>query len=148
MKNLISSRELYFEVCKKIKNGNDAIEAYEGYFEYLDFIYQTLELGFFIACNKDGEPMVEPSGFSLQENFGIEPQYQATKDKYKEYQKALESVLFEGWKLSTSYKLDHFDVVRNGIRRIEIFRYDTIESVITSGIDLTPTNTTRKMIGQ
>ena len=105
MKYLKSAQELYLEVCKKIKGNVDSIKAYEGYFEALDLLYQQPMLGDFVATNEDGEVMEKPETLyiSTAQPPSEHESFQHDK-KGKEYQKALDRLLWEGWEVTGSMK--------------------------------------------
>ena len=58
---------------------------------YANFIKRPLELGMFIACDKDGNVLEMPQGF--YDWHGLSP---SEVLKCKQYQEALDRVLFEG----------------------------------------------------
>ena len=128
MKYLLSTQELYLEVCKKIKGNADSIKAYEGYFEALDLLYQQPKLGDFVATNEDGEVMEKP-----RDEDG-EP------GKKMQYQSALDRVIWKGWHIGKhGWVVNEFgDSI--GLVKDSKFVIDsdktTYEKLINSGVKL------------
>lgn len=60
--------------------------------KYANFLKRPLELGFFIACDEDGNVLEEAIGADFMSNYDM--------DLFLAYQQARNSVLFEGFKLS------------------------------------------------
>jgi len=115
-------------------------------FRYLNLIHQPLYLSQFIPCNEKEEPMEKPNGFEQWSIYGAEPQSNKILKSYQEYQKVLDKVLFEGWAVDK----EHSTQITNGKQLLS--QYDdcwdkTIEDLINSGIELTPTEACRKLIG-
>lgn len=147
-KSLLSSRELYFEVCKNIKNGADSIDSYKGYFEKLDFLYKAPQLGDFVPVNSKGEPMEKPETFQNDYN-GNSVERDLEKDLREEYQKALDNVLFKGWEITKGYLWNKKKYIAEAIRLDHtdmkfLARYKTYEDIIKAGIPLIPTEALKK----
>ena len=144
-KNMKSARELYFEVCEEIRNGHDAIEAYEGYFEALDFLYQQPQIGDFVPTNEKGEVMGRLP-FRLPRHKDKPPD-KVTEDYRDKYQQAQSRVLWQGWEwikysdTASMYALKHKScskVIATKNRGGVIFHHDnkTYNDLITSGVKL------------
>ena len=134
-------KQLYEEYLTTDMLSESVVESYN---EYIDYTAQPLELGQFIPCNSKGEPMEKP-----REEDG-EP------GKKMEYQKALDKVLFEGWdtmihskEITNGYGAmltsENNQMYFMGSGRTEWEEINTIEDLITSGIDLTPSPTLREL---
>jgi len=125
--------------------------------DYAGLLRKPLELGMFIPC-KDGEPMDKPKSFQNDYN-GNHVQFELEKMLRKEWLKALESVLFEGWeiklelsygiKIGTKYMEAPVGVLfcKDKSIRFGDHHLKTIEDLITSGIELIPTEACKKLIG-
>ena len=95
---------------------------------------RPLELGMFIPC-KDGEPLEKPSA---------DINISAINDR-EQYQKALESVLFEGWK-APEVNEGAWQIYTNGNVCINSWEHKTVEDLITSKIELKPTEACKTQI--
>jgi hypothetical protein len=60
---------------------------------------RTVTLGDFVACNEAGEPMEMPHSWGVKDIIADHPLMSISN---KEYQAAVDRVLFEGWKLGVS----------------------------------------------
>lgn len=163
MKKLISMVE-YIELVKvrKPTNPEEELHPYtfklEAIFRYARLLLTPLELGQFIPCNEKGEPMEKPSQHSTGEFDTIE---------VMEWDKALESVLFEGnvYK-ETMFGKNRQETIRTSDDKIIAIKLtlangevmddwyfkngyngNTIEDLITSGIELTPTEVLKNQLG-
>ena len=67
---------------------------------YINFTAQTLNLGQFIPTNSKGEPMEKPKlpGDSIMEEISREKY----PERLREYQEAVDKVMFEGWEWKES----------------------------------------------
>lgn len=125
---------------------------------YAMLLLMKLELWMFIPCNEKGEPMEKPDINTIIEHTdncecGHCEEYYGL---YEQYQKALDSVLFEGWEIDRisdpfTYirEVKHHETTQifkssNGLK---YRREKTIEALINLGLDLTPTSACRTMIG-
>lgn len=114
--------------------------------DYARLLVTSLSLSMFIPCNEKGEPMEKPIiGESSLDSSSIPYSDQ--------YQKALDKVLFEGWESITHF--DYSGVVDKkkqqlwfrGNKMTMPVEGKTIEDLINSGIELTPTEACKKQIG-
>lgn len=97
--------------------------------QYAIFNEETPILAHFVPC-KDGMPMDKPTHIGVSNSYYLA--------RIKEFQEAGKTVRWEGWKLSSAYKDEKLPIIRNGIRRLELFKYKTYGSIITSNIPLEP----------
>lgn len=101
-------------------NGGFGQEEIDKVWEYAKFINQPLELGMFVPCDEDGNILKEPKlRFELMS-------YVETYD-YKEYKKAKERVLFEG-----------FEDKEQPFFAFGSFENRTIEDLVKYNLTLTP----------
>lgn len=104
-------------------------------FDHLDFLYSAPKLGDFVATNEEGEVMDKPT----KEQFTEDGTYYAAshKEAYKEYQSALDRILWKGWEVKRSVYLngERYDCVGRE-KDSFCFIYNTYESLITSGVKL------------
>ena len=95
---------------------------------YKDFITHPLTLSQFIPCDKEGKPMTTNNHFPNRE---MAEQYE------REFQQAVDAVIFEGWVIVDSPYGENIIVLQNTPRRIRItngkFAFKTIESFINNG---------------
>lgn len=142
--------KLHDKAVESNKNnpGWDYTFEFEKAKKYAQLLQTPLELSQFIPC-KNGEPLEKPHVFDsweMSEDMpNLKKSFFSANDSCIEYQEALDKVLFEGWETSITYSTDNLDVVRNGIR-IEFYKYKTIEDLINSGIELTPSKPLNKQI--
>jgi len=135
--------------------------------EYANLLLTPLSLSQFIPCNEKGEPMEKPESFEdWQKSKGIRPTHVKS---CREYQKALDKVLFEGW-VETAYGCYntesghniHFyerytqlilaekvpeSITMKAHTKQKWVTVKTVEDLISSEIELTPAESCRKMIG-
>jgi len=119
--------------------------------KYSDLIQRPLSLSMFIPC-KDGEPIEKPEEGQFKKY--IEPD--SYEKRVDEYQKAVESVMFEGWAIgSNGFLVNEFGGCI-GVRPLDKFNFlhkdgvpnwTTIEDLINDGFTLHPTESCKKLIG-
>jgi hypothetical protein len=90
---------------------------------YAKFLKQPLKLGFFIPCDENDVPLVEPKDYVCFIN-GIGGHIDVTFQEYKLYQQAKERVLFEGF--------ENIELIKKLIKLNE-----TIEILDDLGLNLT-----------
>ena len=147
VKELTHNKDVRFETHKRL----------ERIITYCLILKTPLSLSQFIPC-KDGEPMEKPDINTIIEHLdtcecGRCEEYYGL---YEQYQKALESVLFEGWEID---KISNpFTYIREVEchKRTQIFKSSnglkyrgekTVEALINLGIELIPTEICKKQIG-
>ena len=124
-------------------------QAIMNYDKYIDFTTQRLQLKYFVACGKDGEPLEKPMDYvdflTLTSKDLIGKYEIRWRLQCQAYQKALESVLFTGWELDNGrteevllYKGHEFHLHPTGFQHNVFGTIKTIESLITS-VELHPT---------
>jgi len=155
MKKLITMTEYVLERDKfwTSKRNDKSISSYDGVkgfvfnvVDYAQLLQTPLELGQFIPC-KDGEPMEKPEKWRSYTPNTLN----LSADAYREcvdYQKALDSVLFEGWEINGAGEIvkGNFEAQfqeLTGTTWLEWVDFGahtahTIEDLITSGIELNP----------
>jgi len=149
VKELTHNKDVRFETDKRL----------EKIITYCLLLKTPLSLSMFIPCGKDGEPMEKPI---RPPDRSVHSDNLVSYDKAaKEYQKALESVLFEGFKYQTTLnrattvaivsiqdyvimgKIKTGEWGSNGIGNIE----ELIRTLNKQGIELIPTEPCKKLIG-
>lgn len=157
----------------KRKLSSNAISVFEvevDFDSYIRFTGQTLELGFYVACGKDGEPLEKPKDLEdFRYHTGLE--FNEWEIAEKEYQEALDARLFGGWIIHDGNPLYHcvekgnicicFGRLTEGIEVYKRFsekdRFTfpingvprqgaVIEDLINSKIELTPTENCKKKL--
>ena len=106
----------------------------ESFHKFEQFTAQKLALWMFVPCNSKGEPMEKPTGVIKDVDIYA-----------KQYEKALDACIFEGWEIKDMTTGRHFKLV-NGKNHIATFYtknnrkawgYKSIEELLTAGIPLT-----------
>ena len=149
MKKLITMTEYVVWINYRIKQDQKFHEIfYNRVTAYTKLLQTPLELGMFIPC-KDGEPMEKPNPYMMPEDKRCEVEIW---EDCREWDKALDKVLFEGCELQEVYKGAYN--LYNG--KIYIGTFDknfkmnnrlsgkTIEHLINYGIELIPTESLEK----
>jgi len=135
MKKLISMTEFIMQATTDSLNGKGRLVDRATRFSlliqhYAELLQTPLSLSMFIPCNEKGEPIEKPSKIASFGQF--------------EYQKALESVLFEGWYQKVAMP---FHVLPEKSGSVLDIRHTIVEDLINSGIELTPSDACKKSIG-
>lgn len=134
----------YRDKCKDMVDYIDVIE------NYAKFLKQPLTLGMFIPCDLEGNVLEEPDFWDANGR-AYDPKLtqRYCDSKIKEYQKAKERVLFEGFMLihihNKRYKQALVAKDKEGKGQFDIYDYETIEDLVF--MDLTLTQTAIKQLG-
>lgn len=160
MKKLPTLRERWSQIRKQFIHGGISVSTRISLFsKYLEFTEKPLELGQFVPCNSKGEPMEKLKPLYVDEaRPPSEIQFYNHNLLVKEYQKALDKVLFDGCLYAETsidmgngifYKIDYRITPEGRFMMLtysgEIFR--TIEDLINSEIELEPTEACKNQIG-
>jgi hypothetical protein len=161
MKRLITMTEYVL----KFQNENlyNTVNQYNSAFEervrkYAQLLQNPLSLDMFIPC-KDGEPIEKPIPEDISK--ASEDVAECMIDKHEKleakYQEALDNVLFEGWRTNGAGEivLGNFEAEFHSYEGHDWLEWwdegtrtaYSIESLINSGIELTPTESCKKIIG-
>lgn len=95
-------------VLSKAKSLGIGGDTYQDFYlkisNYATFLKQSLKLGFFIPCDENDVPLVEPKGWKayIQTN-GWKSLHPDALIRCRNYAKAKENVLFEGFELKGDY---------------------------------------------
>lgn len=100
--------------------------------DYTDFITQPLTKGMFIPCDEEGNILEKPSTVGGSDFVTTN----IIDNNIKEYQQALERVLFEGDYTPSKKRNYVYDFSNNKIKCINIYKYETIEQAINNGVKL------------
>lgn len=113
----------------------EAAKRFQSCCKYKDFLKQPLELGFFIPCGKDGEPLEEP-----KELCNCSRENCKYRKAEKEYQQAQERVLFEGFKFGdvSGFKNSNTLVIQKDGNQLIAHDKVIVENLITFKPTLTP----------
>lgn len=126
--------------------------------DYANFLNQSLNLGMFIPCDLEGNPIKSPQSSTIEEMVSLVGKVDGWFGKYKQqYQQAKERVLFEGGFELLSFEHNHrgrqmrvgeylirlnnkhiFNLNKNSV--------DTVEGLVPH--DLTIATTAQKQIGR
>lgn len=87
--------------------GGQVIKEYFNIVDYANFLKLKLELWMFIPCDKDNDILEEPTEIYLRRKYGnFWNDYQIEEEK--QYQEALDRVIFEGFEFELSDFMDGF----------------------------------------
>jgi len=150
MKKLITMTDFVLQLHSQKNYETAGIGGLENWV-YAELTYAQLlqtprELGMFIPCNSDGEPMEKPKGFDEWTDKPYTKQlHQEWIKLVQDYYKALDSVLFEGWDVdirefgTTISMNDIFISIRDGYWELDGNEVKTIEDLIKIGLQVTDT---------
>jgi len=131
MKNLISMTDFILnQELPTYLQKEEFEEAYYKLHNYANFIKQTLKLWMFVPCDKEGNVLEEPKFVS--------PDGVKWGDYAKEYQKAKERCLFEGFTSCITNRVQSVSHEKCTVH-FELIDGENIESISNRKIQLTQT---------
>lgn len=151
MTDFVLGTEGIFDKYEPLCLGEDVKNRYKSITNYAKFLKQPLTLGMFIPCDEDGKPLERPFNPRY-----LEPQEDLSQEdadfiyeKWGEYQKAKEKVLFEGINAIKATRRGGYHVVRVNDHTIWLSwnKSKNIEDLLKHDIDLTLTPNAIKQIG-
>ena len=148
MKKLMTMTEfvIWIENQVILTNGivSDVESAAQVIVKYAHFMRKKLTLSMFIPCNEKGEPIDNPEEGQFKKYIESKS-YEQRRD---EYQKVLDKVLFEGWKINDKGLLVNGKCfIACYITSRLKFTHKTIEEAVNHSVELIPTDTCKKLIG-
>ena len=171
MEKLVTMTELVWDSVEEHQVNDVSVDVcFNTICKYAKLLQTPLSLSMFIPCNEKGEPMEEPMDYVdflvllKEDKIGIYEK--AWYRECQEYRKALDKVLFEGWEKGSGqveineegfylkynsndrqafWSIDNqeFELAQGGAYNT----IETLEDLIISGIELTPTEACKKQIG-
>jgi hypothetical protein len=132
---ILDKKMVEYVLEKRMSFDGTALDRFKKCGRYANFLSQPLKLGMFIPCNDVGEILEEPIAPAQNARSG-KTHYQ---NQLKEYQKALDEVIFDGFEMCQNLK--SYECLYNRELNIHIpvrFKNKTIESLIPYKLKLKP----------